>query len=428
MIAQRLLRTAAAAALATGMTAGASTGHAQELLFWSTQANPVEEAQAMRDQVLSGFDGTVDFQPQQEGPFMTRIEAELEAGSGQIDVIGALHGSFASIPDGLADLSSIVGGLSSPASPAYVELGKLGTAEQKYVPWMQATFIMAANKQALEYLPEGADINALSYDQLLQWAKNLAENTGGPKFGLPAGPDGLIHRFVQGSLYPSFTDSMVTKFRSAEAEAMWGTVKELWAVANPSSTNYGFMQEPLLTGEVWVAWDHIARLANAFNEKPDDFVAFPSPAGPTGRGFMPVIAGLGVPVTVEDADAANRLVAYMMEPETQIATLRATNFYPVVDVTLPDDMPTSVRISGAAIAAQAGSPDANPGLLPIGLGPAGGEFNQVYRDTFERILLAGHDVRQVLDEQAQTLRTIVDTAGAPCWAPDPASDGACPVE
>ncbi|MEX2319646.1 MAG: carbohydrate ABC transporter substrate-binding protein, partial [Bauldia sp.] len=79
-------------------------------------------------------------------------------------------------------------------------------------------------------------------------------------------------------------------------------------------------------------------------------------------------------------------------------------------------------------AAQAGSPDANPGLLPIGLGPAGGEFNQVYRDTFERILLAGHDVRQVLDEQAETLRTIVDTAGAPCWAPDPASDGACPVE
>jgi multiple sugar transport system substrate-binding protein len=359
---------------------------------------------------------------------MTRIEAELEAGSGQIDVIGALHGSFSSFPDGLADLSAVVDGLAAPASAAYVDLGKLGTGEQKYVPWMQATYVMAANKQALEYLPEGADINALSYDELIAWAKALAENTGGPKFGLPAGPDGLIHRFVQGNLYPSFTDSMVTKFRSAEAEAMWNTMKDLWSVTNPSSTNYGFMQEPLITGEVWVAWDHIARLANAFNEMPDDFVAFPSPAGPTGRGFMPVIAGLGVPVTAEDADAANRLVAYMMEPETQIATLRATNFYPVVDVTLPDDMPTSVRISGAAIAAQASSPDANPGLLPIGLGPAGGEFNQVYRDTFERILLAGQDVRRVLDQQADALRAVMNNAGAPCWAPDPASDGACPVE
>ena len=42
------------------------------------------------------------------------------------------------------------------------------------------------------------------------------------------------------------------------------------------------MQEPLLTGEVWVAFDHVARLADAFNQKPDDFVAFPAPAGPGG--------------------------------------------------------------------------------------------------------------------------------------------------
>ena len=55
------------------------------------------------------------------------------------------------------------------------------------------------------------------------------------------------------------------------------------------------MQQPLLTEEVWVAFDHVARLADAFNQKPDDFVAFPAPAGPAGRGFMPVVAGIGDP-------------------------------------------------------------------------------------------------------------------------------------
>ena len=36
----------------------------------------------------------------------------------------------------------------------------------------------------------------------------------------------------------------------------------------------------------------------------------------------------------------------MMKPETQVATLRATNFFPVLaDVTLPDDMPASVKRS-----------------------------------------------------------------------------------
>ena len=37
---------------------------------------------------------------------------------------------------------------------------------------------MAANKKALEHLPEGADLMALTYDQLIAWSKNVAEVTG----------------------------------------------------------------------------------------------------------------------------------------------------------------------------------------------------------------------------------------------------------
>ena len=67
-------------------------------------------------------------------------------------------------------------------------------------------------------------------------------------------------------------------------------MKELWAVTDPASTNFSFLQEQLLSEDVWITFDHISRLAAAFNERPDDFIAFPAPAGPTGRGFMPVIA------------------------------------------------------------------------------------------------------------------------------------------
>ena len=45
----------------------------------------------------------------------------------------------------------------------------------------------------------------------------------------------------------------------AAAEA-WTMFKDLWQYTSPASTSYGFMQEQLLTGEVWVAWDHTARL------------------------------------------------------------------------------------------------------------------------------------------------------------------------
>ncbi|WP_159587444.1 ABC transporter substrate-binding protein [Chelativorans xinjiangense] len=419
--------TLAAALLAAGTFAGTGGSAQADILFWSTQAKPVEETQAMRGEVLSGFDEAVDYQASDGGPWLTRIQAELEAGSGTIGVLGGLHGDFTSLTDNLVDLSDIdLGGVT--VNETFQQLGTLGTDEQKYLPWMQASYVMAANKKALEYLPEGADINALTYDELIAWTKTLAEETGGPKFGFPAGPKGLKHRFFQGYLYPSYTNSMVTKFRSPEAEEAWNKFKELWQYTNPASTGFAFMQEQLLTEDVWVAFDHTARLADAFNQRPDDFVAFPAPAGPTGRGFMPVVAGVAIPETAPDMEAAKALAAYMLKPETQIATLKATNFFPVVEVDLPDDMPAAVKISGAAIAAMSGAEDANPGLLPMGLGDNDGKFNQVYIDTFERIVLAGQDVRTVLDEQAETLRSIMEESGAPCWAPDEPSEGACPVE
>ncbi len=72
-----LLRTVAAAstwALAAPVDA--------QPLFWSTQANPIEETQAMREQVLAGFAGGVDYQSSDGGPWLTRLQAEVQAGYG----------------------------------------------------------------------------------------------------------------------------------------------------------------------------------------------------------------------------------------------------------------------------------------------------------------------------------------------------------
>lgn len=411
------------ATAAVALTAGAANA---DVLFWSTQAKPVEETQAMRDQVLAGAGQAVDYQANDGGPFITRLNAELEANTGTIGVLGALHGDFAAMdPADLMDLSAMD---TTGINATFLELGKLGTDTQHYVPWMQASYIMAANKKALEFLPEGADIDALTYDQLIAWSGAIHEATGDAKFGFPAGPDGLKHRFFQGYLYPSYTNGVVRTFKSDAAVGAWEAFRELWAHTNPGSTNFSFMQEQLLSEEVWVAFDHTSRLAAAFNERPDDFIAFPAPAGPTGRGFMPVVAGIGIPRTAPDAAAAQALVDYMMTPEAQIATLRATNFFPVIDVALPDDLPPAVRAAGDAVAKMSGSADANPGLLPAGLGDKGGDFSQVFKDTFERIVLANQDIRMVLDEQAVVLQAIMTETGAKCWAPDAPSEGACPVE
>jgi multiple sugar transport system substrate-binding protein len=416
----------AASALSAAAIVASTISVQADVLFWSTQAKPVEEAQAMREQVLGSHAETVDYQPNDGGPWLTRLNAELQAGSGSIGVLGALHGDFSAMnADDLVDLGDL--GVSS-ASDTFNTLAKLGGSDMQYIPWMQASYIMAANKEALQYLPDGADIDALTYDQLIAWGGNVMEATGEAKFGFPAGPKGLKHRFFQGYLYPSYTDGVVRTFASDEAVTAWEKMRELWAVTNPASTNFSFLQEQLLSGDAWIVFDHTSRLAQAFNERPDDFVAFPAPAGPTGRGFMPVIAGVAIPRTAPDMDKARELVQHMLKPETQIATLRATNFFPVVDVDLPGDLPPAVQAAGDAVAKMSGSADANPGLLPAGLGDKGGDFNRVFVDSFERIVLGGQDIRTVLDDQKTALAAIMEESGAPCWAPDAPSDGPCPVE
>ncbi|MFI4981803.1 MAG: extracellular solute-binding protein, partial [Nevskiales bacterium] len=297
-----------------------------------------------------------------------------------------------------------------------------------YIPWMQATYIMAANKQALPYLPRGADIDALSYDQLDAWSAAIQAKTGRRLLGFPAGPKGLMHRFFEGFLYPSYTGGVVVPFRSDAAVAMWRKFATLWKTVNPNSTNYNFMQEPLLSGEVWIGFDHIARLLDALRQKPDEFVAFPAPAGPKGRGYMPVLAGLAVAKDAPDPQGARALIEYLTRPATQITTARSVGFFPVVKAELPTDLEPGLKLAVGAIQRMTTAKDALASLLPIGLGARGGEFDKVFLDTFQLIVLRGEDPRAVLDRQAEAMRHIMTETGAPCWAPDPPSKGACQVK
>lgn len=402
--------------------------------FQSTQFNPVEEAEKAQD-ILSGFEEyNVEFTGTQEGDLLTLLAAESDAGEGTVDLVGGLHGMFPNLQrqDLLFDMTDLLAELEAGGTeiaPAFVELGKLGTEDyQYYIPWAQATYIMAAHVDALEYLPEGADINALTWDQLAEWAQNAAEATGSNQLGFPLSDTGLWHRFMEGYIYPSYTGGMVTKFNSPEAEEMFQFLLDLWPYVNEQSVAYEAMQEPLLAGEVTIAFDHTARLLNAFNEQPENFVAFPAPAGPAGRGFMPVIAGLGVPFTADNPDGADATIAYLLSQEVQGQVLAELGFFPVVSGVEVEDLPEGIQIEMDAVSAQANSEDALPALLPVGLSDRGGEINQIYRTAFNRIVLEGEDIATVLSEEAANLQALLDETGAACWPPDPASEGPCKLE
>jgi multiple sugar transport system substrate-binding protein len=412
----------------------ATSAHAaqtERLTLLSTQLRPIEEAQKMRNFVLKDFPHEVDYVTDPPQRFMMRIESEKQSGLHTVDVIGALHGELQPLVplDALVPLDDLAGKLTGRGIPdPLLALGKLGTAHQLYIPWMQAGYIMVANKQALAYLPAGADINALSYDQLATWASTLQQKTGKRLLGFPAGPQGLMHRFFEGFLYPSFTGGVVVPFRSDAAEAMWTQFASLWTSVNPNSTSYNFMAQPLLSGDVWIAFDHIVRVLDALRQRPNEFVAFPAPAGPRGRGYMPILVGLAVLKGAADMANAMALIDYLTQPQTQITLARTVGFSPVLSRKLSQDLDPGQNIGAAAIARMQSAKDALPTLPPIGLGTRDAEFDRVFLETFQLIVLRGQKPRPVLDREAEILGHLMAETRALCWQPDPPSTGACQVQ
>ncbi len=420
------------ALLALGLAFTVGFSQAQKIVWVSTQLVPIQEAEFVRNEILKPFaDETgieVEFIGAEYGELFTRLEGEAKAGQGTTDLVGGLQGDFVGVAEFMSDVSDVLAGLTDRTfSENDIKLGQIG-GKQVFVPWMTATYIMVANKKALEYLPKGVNLNLLTYSQLVAWAKNITSATGERKLGIPAGPRSLLHRFVHGYAYPSFTGSTVKRFASSGAVSMWEFLRDqLWPNVNPAVATADSMDTLLLDETVWIAWDHTARVKQALIERPDDFVAFPAPAGPAGRGFISVLAGLGIPSTAPNRDAAAQLIEYLTRPETQVKILQGVGFFPTVAEAAGATPPGALRILAEGVSAQSAAPDAVVALIPGGLGARGGEFGKIYRDTFIRIVINGEDIETVLQEQGKLLNDLFAETGAACPLPDP-PETPCTVE
>lgn len=420
------LGVAAAPFLASAVAAcsGANTSGGGDFTFLSTQFTPVEEKQKY-EKILQTYvpDQKVGFNPMTLGDLTSQLTSQVKAGKVTIGLIGGLHGDIAALADQVQDLDSVKSQVASAGiSDDLWKLASMGGSTTKYIPWMQATYVVAAHKSALEYLPQGADQNALTYEQYLQWAVNAKQKTGKAIFGFPAGPTGLYHRFFQGFLLPSYTGHQVQGFASADAVTAWKYMKDLWANMNPASTNYNNLQEPMARGEVLVGWDHVARLVNAPKDKPQDWVMLPSPRGPKGLGYMLVVGGFAVPKGA-DLGAATKVITALSKPPAQIETLRQNAFFPVVKAELPTDLAPAISLEAKAVAGQQTAQGTILAVPPVGVGSHDAEIAQVYKDCFAQICKDGKDIQGVLSAQAKTLQGILDVAKVPCWAPDTVTAG-----
>lgn len=394
--------------------------------FGSTQMTPAAEREFMI-RLLSDYAKSsgieIEFLNFEYTDLLSRVEAEQKAGKIVLNLIADLQSGLYTMGSGglLADLSNV-----KFANKTFVQTFEKYTyvrKEKVFFPWLQATFAFAINKKAFDYLPKGLTqqdvMNATekwTYDALLEWAKNMQEKTKQPQLGFPLGPKGLWHRFLHGHIYPSYTGAQALKFDSVKAIEMWNYLRELFKYVHPACTTWDNMDQPLLRGEVMIAWDHTARIKQAIVEKPNDFVVVPVPRGPMGRGYIIVLVGLSVPKGA-DMNEPLKVLDFLTSPKAQNAILENIGFFPVVQEATGQIPEGGLKILAQGVVNQSSANDSIVCFIP-GLGAKGGEFNETYRQAFTRIVFNKEDPAKVIGELGEKIRQFFKETGAPLPEPD----------
>jgi multiple sugar transport system substrate-binding protein len=410
--------------------AGHIDNHPEGLVFLSTQLAPINEAFTFTHKILNGHTSPVHFITAHHKSFIDQLMMESDK-KGVTSLAGGLVREFELLAasDRLTPLNELIPALQKNGIPKrLLELGKLTGPNLRMIPWMRASFTFVANRKALKFLPAGADIDHLTYEDFSLWAEKINRHSGGAKVGFPLGKQGLFPFFLTGYAYPSFTGSVVTRFNSIESIELWNSLRHLWKYVHPNSLTYNAMQKHLLSGEVWVGWDHTARLWEVFKERSDEFVAFPAPIGPYGRGSRSMVIGLGIPKSAPNPEQARTLIQYLTTAEVQMKILDNLGFLPVI--TPAESIILSSRFHSliGALNKQMEGVENLPVRPPTGLDKREAEFNNIYLAAFTRIVLRNKEVSPVLSQQADHLRQLYQETKAPCPLPDLVGIAPCPVQ
>lgn len=394
--------------------------------FASTQMTPAAEREFMLNKLAEFSESSgikVDFLNFEYSQLFSRLKAEAKAGKTTLNLVADLQGNlYIMAAEGiLSDLKDLKfeGKTFIKTLEKFAYIG----GKKIFIPWLQATYVMAINKKAFDYLPKGLSKEDVikgtekwTYDALLEWAKNIYEKTKQPLLGFPIGPKGLWHRFLHGYIYPSYTGAQALKFDSVRAVEMWNYLKKLFKYVHPASSTWDGMADPLLREEVWIAWDHTARLKPAIVEKPNDFVVVPVPRGPMGRGYIIVLVGLSIPKGA-DFEEPTKVIDFLTSPEMQVDILKNVGFFPVVQEAVGAVPEGALKVLAEGVMNQSAAKDSIVSFIPS-LGPKSGEFTETYRMAFTRIVFQGEDPVKVVKDLGERIRKMFKETGSKLPEPD----------
>jgi len=369
------------------------------LVFSSRLFSPPAEQLFFINEIIKPFEEehgvTVNFQIIDDQTLLDRAEVQQTTDHVTTDIVVA-HNSR--MPDWLdagwvEDLTDVVASWEDRTfSEAFID-NTHRDGKQYFLPVGADVYLLLANNKALPYLPDGVELDAITWDQYADWAVAVAEGEGEGKVCITGIPSkSWIYMFGGTGLSygAGFPDA-----NSEGALAAWKVWEKIGLAGGfvPTVLNVDSCVDPMMREEAWLTVFHNARAGQVFASNETAFTLAPAPSGPNGIGSIAGVSGYAVMKGSANYDLAVSFLEYLTRPDVQVKLAKGTGgFIPPVEEArdyLGDEAIDEV-INKAVLVLNNGVVSGVPGSLYQDWGAVKACFDDVFEDT----ILAGLEVSQ----------------------------------
>ncbi len=259
-------------------------------------------------------------------------------------------------------------------------------------------YLLLANKKAMKYLPAGADVQNITWEQYVDWAVAIADGEGEGKCAVTGVPmKSLIYMY--GGMFLSYGGEFPV-INSPGAIEGWKLLTKMHKAYSPTVMTYDNVTAPMKSGETWLTVAHMARTGEAYRSNPSNYVIAPAPKGPKGIGSIAGVSGFGIPVGAEHRDLALKFIEFMTRPDIAVKVARGTGgFLPPIDeaIKVLGDSPVDEVIKKGVLVLQNGVVSGVPGSAYT----SWGAVKQVYDDVFKEMIIGTGVFDKALLDNAQ---------------------------
>jgi len=377
------------------------------LVFSSRLFSPPREQEYFINEIIKPFEEehgiTVNFQIIDDQTLLDRAEVQQTTDHVTTDIVVAHNSRMPEwIENGwVVDLTDVVEGWTDRTfSTAFSQDTNQG-GKQYFLPVGADVYLLLANNMALDYLPDGVELDSITWEEYADWAVNIAEGEGEGKVcitGIPA--KSWIYMFGGTAL------SYGAGFPDANSEGalgawnVWETIGKAGGFV-PTVMNIDSCVDPMMREEAWLTVFHNARAGQVYASNETQFTLAPAPGGPEGIGTIAGVSGYAVMEDAPNYDLAVQFLEYLTRPDIQVKLAKGTGgFIPPVEEAIEylGDEAIDEVINKAILVLNNGVVSG----VPAGDYQDWGAVKMCFDDVFEDTILPGSEITQVRLDTAQT--------------------------